>query len=76
MSHSFLLCSACTAVQDTYKRRDKLQLADNIDHFFNSIDRLSDPAYIPSYDDIIRYSTASLSWLRLNSKPIWPSYFG
>lgn len=42
------------AVQEVYKKREKLQLADNIDHFFNNIDRLADPEYIPSYDDIIR----------------------
>lgn len=57
-SSVFVMRCFPAAVQEVYKKREKLQLADNIDHFFNNIDRLADPEYIPSYDDIIRYAHA------------------
>lgn len=56
------------AIQKTWQLRDSeinhktihFQINDNADYFFNNIDRLSDPNYIPNEDDILNTRVRSI----------------
>jgi len=41
-------------IQKTFERRNEYQLQDSVDYFCNNIDRLCDPKYVPTEQDILR----------------------
>eukprot|EP00300_Choanocystis_sp_HF-7_P016541 c19438_g1_i1.p1 GENE.c19438_g1_i1~~c19438_g1_i1.p1 ORF type:complete len:391 (+),score=88.50 c19438_g1_i1:146-1174(+) len=42
------------AIQAAFKHKTKLQLADNVMYFFESLDRVSNAEYLPTNEDILR----------------------
>lgn len=46
-----------SAIQAAYQRRNEFQLHDGAQHYFDSLDRLGSPNYIPSVDDLLRSRT-------------------
>eukprot|EP00301_Raphidiophrys_heterophryoidea_P016867 c26563_g1_i1.p1 GENE.c26563_g1_i1~~c26563_g1_i1.p1 ORF type:complete len:348 (-),score=76.23 c26563_g1_i1:235-1278(-) len=41
-------------IQEAYRSRNKFQLAEGTDHFFQSIERISAADYMPTYEDILK----------------------
>lgn len=41
-------------IRAAYLRRSEIQLIDSAEYYFNSIDRLADPAYLPTEQDVLR----------------------
>lgn len=42
------------AIQTAFKRSNEFQLSDNAEYFLNALDKISEPDYIPSVDDVLR----------------------
>ncbi|TRY76805.1 hypothetical protein TCAL_10454 [Tigriopus californicus] len=41
------------AIQQVFERRSKLQVVDSVGYFLNNLDRVSDPNYVPTNQDIL-----------------------
>jgi len=55
-------------IQHCFKRSSEFQLQDNCEYFFESIDRISAPYYIPSQDDVlqVRNRTTGITEVEIN----------
>ncbi|KAJ8005977.1 hypothetical protein DPEC_G00123490 [Dallia pectoralis] len=43
-----------SGIQECYQRRREYQLSDSTKYFFNNLDRIADPSYLPTQQDILR----------------------
>eukprot|EP01084_Bolivina_argentea_P224471 379563_1 len=61
-------------IKETLKQRKYFQIDDNVDHFMNKIEEISDAAYLPDFDDYLRFSQQTVGFSQCNVTSIWNEY--
>jgi len=54
ITHALRLLWSDSSMQNAFKLRNRFQIADSANYFFDNLDRVSSASYIPTDDDILR----------------------
>eukprot|EP01083_Nonionella_stella_P016527 46141_1 len=66
-------------IQNTFTKRSKYQMHENVDYFFERIDSISESSYVPSFEDYVRFRVRTTGFnqtkIKINSDSFGDHWF-